>query len=218
MTGLDENNFALLVATYEKVLEKSCAELKTAVAALTENFSDDRLRGKVKSLTHILRGAAHHEVDPHYLELEILESSVLSDISQVTATMNASHGKGVRFALDDFGTGYSSLTHLRRMPAYLIKIYQSFVRDMLEDADDLAIVEGVAGLARAPHREVIAKDVETIAHGAALLQLGSELAQCYGIARAMPGDDIHEWSPSWKPDDSWQVKCRLKPTNFGHQA
>jgi hypothetical protein len=55
MMGLDEDNFAKLVATYEKALEKSCAELKTAVAALTENFSDDRLRGKVKNLTHILR-------------------------------------------------------------------------------------------------------------------------------------------------------------------
>lgn len=148
--------------------------------------------------------AAHPEVPPHCLELEILETSALHDISQVSATMNACHELGVRFALDDFGTGYSSLTYLKRLPAYLIKIDQSFVRDMLEDTDDLAIVEGVVGLAKAFRRDVIAEGVETIAHGVALLQLGCELAQGYGIARPMPADDIPEWLSNWKADDSWQ--------------
>jgi len=145
----------------------------------------------------------HPEVNPHFLVLEILETSALSSISQVVDTMNACHDLGVRFALDDFGTGYSSLTHLRRLPAYLIKIDQSFVRDMLEDADDLAIVEGVVGLAKAFQLEVIAEGVETIAHGVALLKLGCELAQGYGIARPMPAEDIPEWVSSWKADDSW---------------
>jgi diguanylate cyclase (GGDEF)-like protein/PAS domain S-box-containing protein len=150
--------------------------------------------------------AAHPEVNPHYLELEILETSALNDISQVSTTMKACQKLGVRFALDDFGTGYSSLTHLRRLPAYLVKIDQSFVHDMLEDADDLAIVEGVVGLAKAFQREVIAEGVETIAHGVALLQLGCELAQGYGIARPMPADDIPEWTSSWKADDAWQER------------
>jgi EAL domain-containing protein (putative c-di-GMP-specific phosphodiesterase class I) len=143
-------------------------------------------------------------VPPHCLELEILETSALHDISQVSTTMNTCHKLGVRFALDDFGTGYSSLTYLKRLPAYLIKIDQSFVRDMLEDADDLAIIEGVVGLAKAFKRDVIAEGVETIAHGVALLQLGCELAQGYGIARPMPANDIPEWVSNWKVDDSWQ--------------
>jgi len=150
--------------------------------------------------------AAHPEVSPHSLELEILETSVLSDISQVVDTMNACHDLGVRFALDDFGTGYSSLTHLRRLPAHLIKIDQSFVRDMLEDADDLAIIEGVVVLAKAFQRKVIAEGVETIEHGVALLQLGCELAQGHGIARPMPAGDIPEWVSSWKADGSWWVR------------
>jgi diguanylate cyclase (GGDEF)-like protein/PAS domain S-box-containing protein len=149
--------------------------------------------------------AAHPEVPPHCLELEILETSALHDISQVSATMNACHEFDVRFALDDFGTGYSSLTYLKRLPAYLIKIDQSFVRDMLEDADDLAIVEGVVGLAKAFRRDVIAEGVETIAHGVALLQLGCKLAQGYGIARPMPSGDIPEWVSNWKADDSWKA-------------
>jgi diguanylate cyclase (GGDEF)-like protein/PAS domain S-box-containing protein len=148
---------------------------------------------------------AHPEVDPDSLELEILETSALSDINQVSATMNTCHDLGVRFALDDFGTGYSSLTYLKRLPVHMIKIDQSFVRDILEDADEEAIIAGVVGLAKAFQREVIAEGVETIEHGVALLKLGCELAQGYGIARPMPGDDIPEWTSSWNPDDSWKV-------------
>jgi EAL domain-containing protein (putative c-di-GMP-specific phosphodiesterase class I) len=111
---------------------------------------------------------------------------------------------GVNFALDDFGTGYSSLTYLRRLPASLIKIDQSFVRDMLSDVDDLAIVEGVIALAKSFKRDVIAEGVETIEHGTALLKLGCELAQGYGIAKPMPGNDIQAWISDWKPDISWQ--------------
>mgnify|MGYP006073418281 CR=1 FL=1 len=148
--------------------------------------------------------AVHSDVPSNCLELEILETSALQDISQVSETMNACHDLGVRFALDDFGTGYSSLTYLKRLPAHMIKIDQSFVRDMLVDADDLAIVEGIVGLAKTFRREVIAEGVETIAHGVALLQLGCELAQGYGIARPMPSGDIPKWLSDWKADDSWK--------------
>jgi len=148
--------------------------------------------------------AAHPDVSPNSLELEVLETSALSDISQVAAVMNACKALGVHFAIDDFGTGYSSLTYLRRLPASLIKIDQSFVRDMLNNADDAAIVAGVISLAKAFQREVIAEGVETIEHGTALLQLGCELAQGYGIARPMPASDIPAWLKSWKPDVAWQ--------------
>jgi EAL domain-containing protein (putative c-di-GMP-specific phosphodiesterase class I) len=122
--------------------------------------------------------------------------------------MNACHELGVCFALDDFGTGYSSLTYLKRLPAYLIKIDQSFVRDMLKDADDLAIVQGVMGLAKVFRRDVIAEGVETIAHGMALLGLGCELAQGYGIAKPMPASDISDWVANWTPDKSWKLSSR----------
>jgi EAL domain-containing protein (putative c-di-GMP-specific phosphodiesterase class I) len=110
---------------------------------------------------------------------------------------------GVEFSLDDFGTGYSSLTYLRRLPVKQLKIDQSFVRDMLDDADDLAILKGVIGLARAFNREVIAEGVETLAHGQALLSLGCELAQGYGIARPMPGGDIPDWANAWAQNVDW---------------
>lgn len=149
--------------------------------------------------------AKHPEVQPDWLELEILETSALEDITEVSAIMHACRELGVCFALDDFGTGYSSLTYLRRLPADLLKIDQSFVRDMLDDPDDRAIVVGVIGLAAAFQRQVIAEGVETIAHGTQLVSMGCVLAQGYGIARPMPASDIPAWAANWKPDASWKI-------------
>jgi len=158
----------------------------------------------VSRFTELL--TSHPEVEPGCLELEILETSALSDINHVSATMHHCHDLGVNFALDDFGTGYSSLTYLRRLPASVIKIDQSFVRDMLVDPEDLAIVEGVLGLAKSFKREVIAEGVETIEHGAALLKLGCELAQGYGIAKPMPAKQIPEWILNWNLNNFWNIK------------
>jgi EAL domain-containing protein (putative c-di-GMP-specific phosphodiesterase class I) len=147
--------------------------------------------------------ARFRTVPPKRLEFEILETSALQDIDHISGVMRACHALGVRFALDDFGTGYSSLAYLKRLPAEMVKIDQSFIRDMLGDLEDLAIVKGVIGLARAFNREVIAEGVETIAHGTALLALGCPLAQGYGIARPMPADALPGWLASWKPDPAW---------------
>lgn len=147
--------------------------------------------------------ALHPDVEPCYLELEVLEKSALDDVQHVSTIMSACMALGVNFALDDFGTGYSSLTYLRRLPAGLIKIDQSFVRDMLHDTDDLAIVEGLIVLAKTFNRNVIAEGVETIEHGTKLLDLGCELAQGYGIAKPMPAEDVLMWVNNWQPDDAW---------------
>lgn len=141
--------------------------------------------------------ASHPKMPAHGLELEVLETRALEDMVKVSSVMHACREMDVRFALDDFGTGYSSLTYLKRLPAAVIKIDQSFVRDMLEDPDDLAIVKGVIGLAAAFKREVIAEGVETTAHGERLLALGCELAQGFGIARPMPASDLPAWVATW---------------------
>ncbi len=145
----------------------------------------------------------HPKVSPTRLELEVLETSALADMEQVSQVIEGCAQIGVRFALDDFGTGYSSLTYLKRLRVALLKIDQSFVRDMLDDPDDLAILQGIIGLAAAFKREVIAEGVETVAHGTALLQLGCELAQGYGIARPMPPEQMPAWVASWQPDAAW---------------
>ena len=156
----------------------------------------DRLRGLL---------AAHPNVSPAYLELEVLETSSINNVAKVSQVIETCREIGVMFALDDFGTGYSSLTYLKQLPVATIKIDQTFVRDMLDDLDNLSILKAVLGLSIAFHREVIAEGVETIEHGTMLLQLGCDLAQGYGIARPMPANELPGWAAAWRPDPAWAV-------------
>ncbi len=146
----------------------------------------------------------HPDVQTSSLELEVLETSALEDMAHMSQVIKSCSEIGVRFALDDFGTGYSSLTYLKRLPVSTLKIDQSFVRDMLDDPEDMAILEGVIGLASAFQREVVAEGVETTAHGAMLLKLGCDIAQGYGIARPMPASEFPAWTRQWKADSTWQ--------------
>jgi EAL domain-containing protein (putative c-di-GMP-specific phosphodiesterase class I) len=147
--------------------------------------------------------ATHPGLKPFSLELEVLETRALQDVVKTSHVLNACYAIGVTLALDDFGTGYSSLTYLKRLPAGVLKIDQSFVSDMLDDPENLNILEGILGLASAFRRKVIAEGVETVEHGSMLLQLGCELGQGYGIARPMPAEDLPHWVSAWKPDVRW---------------
>jgi len=147
--------------------------------------------------------AAQPDVAPGQLQLEVLETSSLEDLSKAGVAMAACQKLGVSFALDDFGTGYSSLSYLRRLPAQTLKIDQSFVRDMLDDPNDLAIVRGVIGMAQAFGREVIAEGVETAAHGDLLASIGCAMVQGYGIARPMPAVELPDWMAIWHERAHW---------------
>ena len=143
------------------------------------------------------------ELPAHTLEIEILESVALDDVGRISAIIDGCRQLGIGFALDDFGTGYSSLLYLRHLPAGVLKIDQSFVRDMLVDPDDLSIVEGIVRLAEAFQREVIAEGVESDEHGALLLKLGCELGQGYGIARPMPAGALTGWLRGYRQPAPW---------------
>lgn len=148
--------------------------------------------------------ARHPKVPTHLVEIEITESAALYDLSAVAATLTELRAMGVTVSLDDFGTGYSSLTYLRRLPMDTLKIDQSFVHGMMGDPGDLAIVQGVIGLARSFGYRVIAEGVETVEQGQMLLQLGCTQAQGYCIARPMPLEDFIGWTPGWQPPAGWQ--------------
>jgi diguanylate cyclase (GGDEF)-like protein len=149
------------------------------------------------------------------LELEILESSALDDIEHVRNIMMACQELGITFALDDFGTGYSSMSYLKRLPANILKIDQSFVRNMLDDQDDLHLVGAVIGLAKSFNLAVIAEGVETVEHGALLMQLGCDLAQGYGIARPMPAEAVLEWAAGFIPAPAWRAAAALRQETAG---
>ena len=154
-------------------------------------------------VTKISAALQRYPVPSGYLELEVLESSALEDIGHVSQIIAACSALGVEFALDDFGTGYSSLTYLRRLSARTLKIDQSFVRDMLDDVDDLAILDGIIALAAAFQRESIAEGVETPAHAEILLCLGCEQGQGYAISRPLPAEKLPEWIRTWRAEGLW---------------
>ena len=149
------------------------------------------------------------KVDASLLEIEVLETSKLEDLSKASKVINRFKKLGVNFSLDDFGTGYSSMTYLKKLPITHIKIDQSFVSNMLKNPNDLAILESVIKLSSAFRINVIAEGVETLEHGRVLLQLGCELAQGYIIACPMTPDKFLKWLKEWKPDSSWTNQSLL---------
>jgi diguanylate cyclase (GGDEF)-like protein/PAS domain S-box-containing protein len=133
------------------------------------------------------------------LQIEVLETVAINDIIIVREIIKSCNSMGVGFALDDFGTGYSSLSYLSALPVETLKIDQSFVRDMMEDKGDMAIVQGIIALASAFERQTVAEGIETEAHYRKLLDMGCEVGQGYFIARPMPGSEIINWSKTnWK--------------------
>lgn len=145
----------------------------------------------------------HPTISPELVQLEILESSALHDFTLVSSVMERCRAIGISFALDDFGTGFSSLAYLKHLPATVLKIDQGFVRGMLESSDDLSIISGVVGMAKAFGLQVIAEGVETSEHANLLIRLGCEQAQGYGIARPMSAEDVAGWISDWSPEASW---------------
>lgn len=147
--------------------------------------------------------AAHPRLKPFSLELEILETSALEDVSLLSKLLEACGDLGVSIALDNFGNGNSSLNDLKRLHANLLKIDPCFVRDIIRSQEDLDFLQGVLGLAHAFRREAIAEGIETIEHGVMLLRLGCELGQGYAISVPMPAEDFPSWAASWRPDPRW---------------
>ena len=142
---------------------------------------------------------------PQGLVLEVLETAALADVDRAGRVFRECRALGFAIALDDFGTGYSSLTYFRRLPADILKIDQTFIRDMLDNPDDMAIVESVIGLTHAFGRQVVAEGVETTAIGAVLVHMGCDLAQGYAIARPMPAAALPDWIRGFQPDPGWRV-------------
>ncbi|MBK5965013.1 hypothetical protein CCR95_13195 [Thiocystis minor] len=124
------------------------------------------------------------------LELEVTESSAMQRLDEVRQTLFALRALGVTLAIDDFGTGYSSLSYLKRLPFTTLKIDRSFIGEIPEDANDMAIAHAIVVLAHTLQMSVIAEGVETPAQLAFLRGVDCELIQGYLFSRALPPEEI----------------------------
>ena len=133
-------------------------------------------------VSHILAEAA---LAPEYLELELTEGVATDDPKGAIAIMGELRTRGVRMSIDDFGTGYSSLSYLKRFPVYKLKIDQSFVRDIVLDPEDKAIVDAIIGMASSLGLQTIAEGVETLEQLDALRAKGCDEVQGYFFSRPL---------------------------------
>ena len=181
----------LIIPVGEWVLRRACLDQQAWIEAgyqavpVAVNLSPRQFRNR--DLVHMI-GTVLAEVgtDPHLLELEITESSVMDDPAFALQTLHACHDRGIRIAIDDFGTGYSSLSYLKRFPLDVLKIDRSFVADVPGDEDDAAIIDTIIAMAHRLGLRVIAEGVETAEQQAFLSEHGCDWVQGYYFGRPMP--------------------------------
>ncbi len=153
---------------------------RIAVNLSARQFADAQLVDFIAEQLNI------HELPPHCLELEVTESTVMTDPEKAIATLERLHRLGVRIAVDDFGTGYSSLSYLKRLPLDILKIDRSFVKDICTDAEDAAIARTIIALGQTLGLQVVAEGIETEAQRAALLTMGCTIGQGFLFAAPQP--------------------------------
>jgi EAL domain-containing protein (putative c-di-GMP-specific phosphodiesterase class I) len=134
----------------------------------------------------IYRALRKHDIAPSWLQLEITESLVIRDVEKATSVLQEISESGITIAIDDFGTGYSSLSVLKSLPIDILKIDQSFVKDLGRGVGDNAIVAAVVNMARALALRVVAEGVETEEQLSILRDLGCDEHQGYLFSKPLP--------------------------------
>jgi len=180
----------LIVRLGEEILRQACRQsmqwqaqglppLPVAVNISARQFSQPVF---VDTVVKILEETA---LPPHLLELELTESMLMQSVTSTVELLGALRRIGVRLAIDDFGTGYSSLNYLKRFPFSRLKIDQSFVSNLVSDANDAAIVAAIIALGRSLRMEVLAEGIETVEQLEIVRRLGCRQGQGYLFARPL---------------------------------
>jgi diguanylate cyclase (GGDEF)-like protein/PAS domain S-box-containing protein len=196
--GLAEETGQILVLG-NWVLETACqqllawardpllAHLSLAVNVSARQFSEPDFAAYLLGLLD------HTGANPKNLKLELTESMLVDNLEDIVTKMSKLRERGIGFSLDDFGTGYSSLSYLKRLPLDQLKIDQSFVRDVLVDANDAAIARTIVSLAQSLGLSVIAEGVETEEQRDFLAQNGCHAYQGYLFSRPLAQQDFEKF-------------------------
>jgi len=166
-------------------------ELEVSVNLSARSLLDLDLADEVSALLNL------HALPPQALTLEITESSILTNPVRTLRLLGRLKEMGVRLSVDDFGTGYSSLSHLKQLPIHEVKIDKSFVLNLNEDPQDLAIVRSIVDLGSHLKLDVVAEGVEDAAAWSRLVELGCPTAQGYYLSRPMPARSLPAWLASY---------------------
>ncbi len=178
------------------VLDEACAHLRQWAddalmrdLYLSVNVSASQFR-QADFVGQVTASLLRHGADPARLKIELTESLLLDNVDQVVAKMQALQALGVRFSLDDFGTGYASLAYLKRFPFEQLKVDRSFVRDIVSDPDDAAIVSAIIAMGNTLRLNVVAEGVETEEQHAFLVEHGCRCFQGYLFGKPMSFADF----------------------------
>jgi diguanylate cyclase (GGDEF)-like protein len=211
----------LILTIGEWVLRQACAQMRTWLDAglpplrVSVNLSARQFRHG--DLTAVVCSALEDaQLQPGYLELELTESSIMHDPEASAATLQLLSTMGVHISIDDFGTGYSSLSYLWRLPLDKLKIDRSFVRELLSNPDDVAIVKAIISLAHSLRLGVVAEGVETLEQLEHLRELGCDQYQGFYCSPAVPPDAFVELikrlraeKPTFTEADMLKTQSRL---------
>ncbi|MDU0459221.1 MAG: EAL domain-containing protein [Geobacteraceae bacterium] len=184
----EENGLIVRLGTY--VLKEACRQNKAWQDAgmqklkVAVNLSARQLRDNA-FVPLVIQILAETGLDPHCLELELTESALMGDSSDTVCKLLRLKEMGIGISVDDFGTGYSSLSYLKHLPIDTIKVDRSFVRDIVNDPDDAAIVDAIVAMAHSLKLNVIAEGVETVEQLEFLRQRKCQQAQGYYFARPL---------------------------------
>jgi diguanylate cyclase (GGDEF)-like protein len=184
----------LIVPIGEWVLKTACQQnqlwqqaglppIRMAVNLSAQQFQQPSF---IKVIKQILRDT---KLDPQLLELEITETTIMQNLEFARQMIDHLRQMGIHISMDDFGTGYSSLGYLKQIPFHSIKIDQSFVRELKDDPEDLAIISAVLAIGKGFNLRVIAEGVETQQQVDLLIKLDCQEMQGYRFSRPLPVDE-----------------------------
>lgn len=182
------------------VLEQACRQMspllregilaptaKVAINLSAKQFTDPNLVQRIRTVLEIT------QIPPQCLELEITESTLMEDVKSAIAIMQEIKSTGIAIAIDDFGTGYSSLSYIKRFPIDVLKVDRSFVMDIPDDKNDMAITAAIIAMAHKLSMNVVAEGVETREQLQFLRQNNCDEGQGYLFSRPLTLDQLHHF-------------------------